>query len=231
MNKNYLKIMKKFSQYAKLYKPNDIVLPVSNNTWIVDNVENRCLLDINNTIIDFDNLNYVITSDSMVGKSSSGYEILTSPVIARIHEIVLPVSLVKSIDTGTIYIFDMRHVIKINHKYGKPNKSHYIITDNSFVRIINAFTEDAKAIGIGNYIQVLRPKLYIDDKYDIEYDADIEEDINYKDNNTIFTLTSYPYTKMIDICDEPHFYKFVNVYSPITKNKYSVLYDKRNERV
>ena len=36
---------------------------------------------------------------------------------------------------------------------------------------------------------------------------------------------------MVDICGETRFWKFVNVISPITKNKYSVLYDKRNERV
>ena len=215
------------SQYTTLYKINDIILPVSNNTWVVDDIENRCLLDINNTIIDFDKLNYVITSDSMVGKSSSGYEILTTPIIAKIHGIVLPISLVKSIDTGTIYIFDMRHVIKINHEYGKPNKSHYMLTDNSMATITKAFSTYAKTIGVGNYIQILRPLLYDN----VEYQATIEEDMNYEDNNTIFTLISYPYTKMVDICGETRFWKFVNIYSPITKNKYSVLYDKRNERV
>jgi len=219
--------MNKYNQYITLYKPNDIILPISNNTWVIDDIQNKCLLDINNTIIDFDKLNYVITADSMACKTSSGYEVVTLPIIAKIHGVVMPISLVKSLDTNTIYIFDMRHAIKINHVYENPHKSHYIVTDNSMATITKAFSTYAKTIGVGNYVQILRPLLYDN----AEYQSTIEEDMNYEDNNTAFILDSYPYIKMVDICGEHRFWKFVNVISPITKNKYSVLYDKRNERV
>lgn len=219
--------MDKFQQYTNntIFKINDIVIPKSNNVWAIDNVDVKCLLSIYNNIIDFDNDDFVVTTDSFINNKNAAFKVVTNPKICRINNEVMPISIVKSENTDSLYLFDMRYVIKYNHKYGIPNKSHYIVHDNSWATITKAVSNNAKIIGVGNKIQLLRPNYN-----NAEYVNDIEEDDNFEDNNTVFIIDSYPYNKMINYPNnKTKFYEFINVYSPITNNKYSVLYKKENE--
>lgn len=216
----------KFSQYISgdIFKQGDIVYPLTNAIWMLNNIGPDCMLSIYNEVVDFDRTlsdDIIVTPDTLLQTTHKGYTLLNYPQLARRQDEILPLGLVKSNETEQQYLMDMRFAIKQGHKFGQPNDHYYIPDDNSFATIQQCNYGDYK---VGYYCQILRPDFednYLNDEF---------LDKKYPDAETAFIMVSYPFVKMIKLpTGKEKEYEFVNIYSPITKNIYSVLYNEDNE--
>lgn len=222
-------MLKKFSEYidSDLLKLGEIVEPIDNyHCWPMTDLSNAVILDKQTELYDFDgsfNGDYIITPDSLIGKIHIGYEVLTKPILAKVRNEIIPIATIRSKETNTLYLADVRYLRKKSHKFCKPYLSYYLVNDNSWchpVKINTYFNN----IEIGKSFLLLEPKFIAE-----ENKSKIFLDDNFLDSYTTFIIVSYNYMRNVKILNHEKWYSFVNVFSPITHNIYSVLYNKNNE--